>query len=410
MYLFLLPVATAPKDIAFALLLGYACLRLHCTWRSYTCLLTDRLGWLLAAWTAWHAVSLLWSEAIPYGLDELKAFRVVVTPLLLWPVIDHLGWYIGAFLVGVLAQNGVQALQALRWFGLHPAESNRLTGLLHPIQTGTFCAAALCWHLAAAIRARGWLRWVSLIGMFVAGAGLVFSGSRGPWIGAAVAVAALAAVTAIRYPRTRRAVAGTVAAGLLAGAVLWLIAGDFVSQRFEQALSDLALARQGERSTDVGARLAVYENTWRAFLEAPIGGTGPGDLGRAIRSSGDIEVDESGHAHSLYLHELGSTGAVGFLLAAAALAVALARTFRDREDTHWSMGTPYVLIGWLVAAMFDAYQLNGLMFGLFGFIAAITVPRRPRSRGPDWQRSATAPGQAAPSPGAPGSGAKSGST
>ncbi len=377
LYLFLLPVATAPKDIAFAMLFGYACLRLHCTWRSYTYFLTDRLGWLLAAWTAWHAVSLLWSDAIWYGLDELKAFRVVVTPLLLWPVIEHVGWYIGSFLLGVLVQNGVQAFQALHWFGLHPAVNNRLTGLLHPIHTGTLCAAALCWHLAATIRAGGWLRWVSLIGVVVAGAGLVFSGSRGPWIGAAVAVAAMLVGVAIRYRDARRAVIGVVAAGILATALLWPVAGEFVSHRLDQAVSEISRAREGDRTTDVGMRLAMYRGTWEVWLKAPIVGTGQGDLMRAVRSLGYTELDEDGHAHSLYLQELGSTGAVGFLLAAAALCMALGRTFRDREDTPWSVGTPYVLIGWLVAAMFDAYQLNGLMFGLFAFIVAITHPARP---------------------------------
>ena len=109
LYLLTLALAgTSAKDIAWASLAGCTLARLPFIWRCYTVLLRDRLVWLLAAWAAWRLMSLLWSSNPAQGLDECAAARVLLTPLLMWPVLDRATLFVGVFLVGVFGHNLVQ--------------------------------------------------------------------------------------------------------------------------------------------------------------------------------------------------------------------------------------------------------------------------------------------------------------
>ena len=52
LHLFLLPLATAPKDVTFGLLLFYVLLRLPKTWRGYGTLLRAPVIWAFVGFTA----------------------------------------------------------------------------------------------------------------------------------------------------------------------------------------------------------------------------------------------------------------------------------------------------------------------------------------------------------------------
>ncbi|MHC4416074.1 MAG: O-antigen ligase family protein [Planctomycetota bacterium] len=384
LYLFLLPLSTAPKDIAWGILLGWTVVRLPHIWSCYRAPLRDRLMWLLFAWVAWHGLSVLWSDDWQAGLDELGAYRVVLTPLMLWPILDRVPWLLGAFLGGVFGQNLVQMAQHLEWFGMSPGPGGRLDGWLHAIQTGAFCAAAMCWHMAAVLNwrcgsyreSRGVLI-ASLVGLFAASAGLLFSGSRGPWISAAIAVASGLVVIALRRPATRRAALALAAVGLLGSAGAWLVAGDFIASRVNQAIADVRGAGEGEFDSDLGLRLARWSAAWSVFVESPARGVGAGGYGPAIQElePGDLFRPDH-HAHSMYLHQLATTGAPGALIILGVVLLAIWRAYRDPPDHPYADGTLFVLISWLIGAQTDCYNLNGHLFGLFGLIVALTLPHR----------------------------------
>jgi O-antigen ligase len=382
-YLFLLPLATTPKDVAAGVLLVWALVRLPHTWSCYTALARDGLLWLLAVWAAWHGLGLLWSPEAGAGWDELQAFRVLVTPLVLWPILDRREWLVGALLAGVFAQNLVQLGQGLEIFGLGPELNDRLGGLVHPIQTGAFCAAAMCWHLGALLgrhhvgRRRNLLSVASVTGLVAATGGLVFSGSRGPWISAAIAVPLGLVVTALRRPPARRPALVLAASGLVCLAGAWLVAGDIVSTRVEQAVAEVRAAASGDYETDVGERLTRWSAAWAVFLDKPIAGAGGGGYAHAREELGyGMAPTSDPHAHSLYLHELATAGAPGGLLLAAIIVLTFRRAARARADLPYAAGTLYALAAWLIGAQFDCYQLAGNMFGLFTFIVALTLPQR----------------------------------
>ncbi len=378
LYLLLLPLATTPKDIAFMGLCACAILRFPWTWRRYRDLGSDTLAWLLGAWALWHALSIIWSADPHQGFDELRAYRVVVTGLAIWPVVDRMVWMIAAFLLGAFLANAVQLLQFLEWFGLHPNQFQRLAGLVHPINTGAAMSVAICWHVSATLKGRSWTLWASIAGLAAASAGLVFAGSRGPWISAAVGVVLAFVIIPIRRPRLRPRILLLVAMGVVTAAAGWLIAGDFVMARVNQARANLQAFNEDPSADNEELRLAAWLSAWEVFRESPVRGVGAGGYGPAAAESsfGPVLPPINHHAHSLYLHVLACTGIIGFALLAGVVGLSLYRAYCDRADHIYVDGSLFALITWLVGAAFDTYQLSGQLFGMFVFITVITSRHR----------------------------------
>ncbi len=381
-YVLLLPLATAPKDIAWAALVLTTIARLPRIHRCFKTPSRDPLIWLLFAWAAWHGISILWSADQAAGLDELGAFRVVLTPLLLWPVLDHAALFIGTFLVGVIGANLVQLTQQFHWFDQKPGFQGRLDGWLHAVHTGAICAAALCWHLSAILKGRGWLRWLSLIGAAAAVAGLILSGSRGPWLAIAATIPLGLLVIGFTTPRLRRAVLVIALIGVVGAGVAWVATGDFVTTRIQQATDDIRKAIDGDYHSDVGERLARWAAASKVFVDSPMRGAGAGGLGHAIGELdlGDVSPEQY-HAHSVYMHVLACTGLPGALILGGVVVMSVRRVAKCRRGHVYSLGTILVLITWLIGAVFDAYHLNGNMFGLFTLIVALTLPRHSNHSG-----------------------------
>jgi O-antigen ligase len=228
---------------------------------------------------------------------------------------------------------------------------------------------------------------VSLVGLGAATGGLVFSGSRGPWISALVAVPLVLLVAALARPSARRPALVLAVLGLAGIAGTWIVAGDFVVNRVDQALADVRDAAAGDYGSDVGTRLDRWAAAWSVFVEHPIGGAGGGGYATAIVELGyEAPMASDHHAHSFYMHELATAGAAGALLLLAVIVLTVRGVIRIRPDHPYALGTLFALIGWLVGAQFDCYQLTGTMFGLFTFITALALPplvARRRTAPPD---------------------------
>lgn len=345
--------------------------------------------WLFLAWTIWQAASIIWSEDQREGLEQLGAFRVILVPWAIWPVLHAAPCIIGALLLGVLGSNLVQAGQHLEFFGLEPDKNDRLSGFLHVGHTGAMCVAALGWHLVAAIRTRGGLRWASIIGFIIAGAGLAMSGSRGPWLaGAACIPLALVVLIARRPALRRRAVLAGVGMLVLAGAA-WPIIGGRIIDRIDTAVHEYTSVIENEKyTTDTGVRIFAWRHAWTTFSEHPVTGIGAGGFRHSILQTAEYERIQSqksqrkadrlarAHPHSVYLYVLASGGAVGGVIVAALIVMLIRQCWRDPPDHIYGDGALIALITWLIGALFDCYNLNGHMFGLLVLIAAVTLAGR----------------------------------
>lgn len=395
LYAAMLPLSTGPKDIAFILLVGYALIRLPNTWRAYPAVLRWALVWATIGWTIWQGITILWSADPGEGLSSLRAFRVILTPLALWPVLDAVVLMIGSFLIGVFAANVIQLSQGLELFGLKPADDERLRSAIHPIQFGTMCIAAICWHLAALLRGgRAWWRatpwWgaLTVIGLGAATLGLIFTGSRGPWIAAAITIPLMLIVTLLRRPGSRRATGAVLIVGIVGTVIAWPLVSGMVVTRYQQAVDELNQAIEGDAyATSTGLRIKLWSWAIDAWQTNPVFGIGAGGYRSAQYEHPEFQrliaehpEDEDylarHHAHQTYLHVLCCTGLIGAGFMLAVLALVIWRAWRDPADHLYADGTLFALVGWLVGANFDAYHLNGHLFGLFWFIAALTLADR----------------------------------
>jgi hypothetical protein len=406
-YLFLLPLLTAPKDAALALLCIVAIARLGTTWRSYAAVARAPIVWLLFAWLVWHGLSIAWSSDVEQGLDEWRTFRVVLVPLVLWPGLDRVTWLIAAFLAGVAAHNIVQGMQLSHLFGLEPDKNGRLDGLIHAIQLGAMCASAMCWQLAAVLRGSGPFRWLSLAGLLMALAGLIFTGSRGPWLAALVALPLTAIMIVSRGPSgiSRRVVLAIASLTLVGAVAAWIVAGPAVSQRISEAIDQSRAALStGDFDSNVGLRLANWMWSIRFFRDHPVIGIGAGSFQDSVRQTpeyrklvedepDDAEKFARDHAHSTYLQILSGQGLIGALVLASLLLLAIHQAWRDPDDHVYAVASLGALVSWIIGGLTDCYHLNGHTFGLLAMILAVTLPRRPASREfqPLLPRLATAP-------------------
>lgn len=375
-----LPLAPAPSAIAFAVLATVSAIRAPRTMPAYRVLLRDPVGWLLIAWTALTALSLLWTRNAAQGGAELGAFRMVTTGILLWPLFNRLPLLITAFLAGVLIQNGIQAAQGLGLLERIPGDAHRLRGLVHPIMTGTMCLTAVCWHASAWLHAPGdRRRFIWLAGGALALLGLLLTGSRGPWIAAAVALPLLLATASRRSPLLRRRAVTVAVLGLLLPLVAWPVAGDVLTQRLDLVRQDIARISSGDLSGDIGFRIASWTAGAEILRERPLTGTGAGGFHEAAltTSRGDVIAGMDAHAHSLYVQAAATTGIGGAIIVLALAGTGLVRAWRNRADHLFADGTFAAMVAWWVAAAFDAYQLNGQTLGLGVLLLAAVHPARP---------------------------------
>ena len=389
-HLLTLPLITAGSSLTFAVLVGYALLRLPNTWRCYSSLLRVPLVWLLAAWIAWTALTAAWSPDPSLAITEWWTLRMALLPAALWPVLGIAPWLVAAALIGVFAQQALQLSEYLGVTDLRSQEggSGRVGGWIHPIQTGAWCVAAMCWHLSATMRARGLVRWLSLAGLAAAALGLIASQSRGPWISGALALPIMLVVVAIRRPQTRRTAVILMIFGVVAAAAAWPVMGRFVVDRVHETVEEYRnVWENGAPPQSMGERVLWWGWAWDMYCESPIVGLGAGSYRQALSEQPSYhqaierwpeKTDEitRSHPHSLTFHILATTGTIGGLIVLSVVVLALRGAWRDPSDHLYADGALFVLISWLIGAQFDSYHLAGHYLGIFMLAVALTLPQR----------------------------------
>ena len=143
-------------------------------------------------------------------------------------------------------------------------------------------------------------RWLAVLGLLLAVAGLGATFSRGSWIATLVAPAALFLLG------ERRLAFQVWALALLAGLGLDLASGGAVSGRIAQTLLDPL----------VGQRFLLTRAGVLMFLAHPLVGMGPGGFEAGLDEFGLLVPGLSnfvGSAHNTYVHVAAELGSVGFL-------------------------------------------------------------------------------------------------
>lgn len=392
-YCFCVTLVQAPEAISLLVLGVIALLRLRYTWRSYRVLLRSPVIIAFLAWSGWTLASLLWSRDPSEGLDELRDFRVLLVPAALWPVLDRVRLFVIAFLSGIAVQNLVQlGMLPHAMNTVQEGQSLRVRGLLHPIQVGALAAAAIVWHLGAILLTRGRQQALAAAGLLLAAAGLMLSGSRGPWLSAAASAPLAVIWSAARFRGARKPALILIIMAALAGTGLWFTVGEAIQTRVTLAIEQWKRADEGNYASDVGLRVMLNHWAWRFAQEKPFIGYGAGSFRERVLASPeyaqlttdfpatDPDFFAPGHAHSTPMHILATTGGIGGALFLITLALLAVNCLRDRIDSPWAPVHAFVLLGWVIGSCFDAYHLNAHLFGVFALLVTFTLPCRPPTR------------------------------
>lgn len=200
--------------------------------------------------------------------------------------------------------------------------------------------------------ARGSWRWYALAGLAVAGAGLVASGSRGPLLGLAVAVAyTLVRGYGVTRAGTRRAVRLVVVALGAAVAIAALSASQI----------DIgSWLRLDDSDGNASSRLDAWNGALATIADTPFFGAGPG---RYFYGGYGVDSGVPAYPHNLWLEAWSEYGVVAFILLTAVVVVAWRRAAQLGQ-----MFVVFAVVSYGLSGSFD----TSLVFWVCTFVAAST--------------------------------------
>ena len=408
-FAFVLPLGMVPgaKDVLLIALLVYTVLRLPKIHACFGPFVRDPLMWWILAWPVWLAISLAWSPSPIFGGEELRAWRMLLVPILLWPVMHRYRLLVMAFLLGCLVVVLVQLGQIIGVPGFELDIQGRADAWMHPILAGAMLATAAMWMLTGVLQWQGNRAVAMAAGLIIVVIGLVLTGSRGPWVSMAIAGSMLVIGTLALCPAARKRTCTMGALGIVAicGLVLldvYVLSGKLtgpVRNRLETALLETdsssgddhyEIALGGWHRTPIGYRLLVWQGARDVFLDHPLIGVGAGGLSANLEDAwwlSDPAAQAEGiplrsqhlNPHSMYLQVLASTGIIGCLLLIIPMILAASRLVGRASDPIF-FGSAFVLVAWAAGAAFDGYQMMTAQIGMLMFVYAAALLSRNTNR------------------------------
>ncbi|MEE2906252.1 MAG: O-antigen ligase family protein [Planctomycetota bacterium] len=408
-FTFVLPLGMVPgaKDVLLIVLFVYTLMRLPKISKCFGPLFQDPLAWWILAWPVWLAISLLWSPSPDFGGEELRAWRMLLVPLILWPVMQQFRLLIITFALGCGVVVLVQLGQVIGIPGFELDIQGRADAWMHPILAGAMLVSAAIWMLTGVLQWRGDRAAAMAAGLIVVVVGLVLTGSRGPWVSLAVAGTMLVIGTLVLCRTARRRTVTMGALGLVAigGLILldvYVLSGRLtgpIQSRIETALVETdssagddhyEIELGGWHRTPVGYRLLVWQAARDVFFEHPVLGIGGGGLSAELDEAwwlSDPQAAAAGiplsqqhlNPHSMYLQVLASTGLIGCLLLVIPMILAASRLLGRVGDPVF-FGAAFVLVAWAAGAAFDAYQMMTAQVAVLMLVYAAAMMTRPVRR------------------------------
>lgn len=256
------------------------------------------------------------------GFDTGLLLYGIAAILLLWTLDAMVQYFTGSNLLG--------------W----PYNGSRLTGIFHPdmrigivfAHLSPFVIAALHRHVQVSGRLWAWFLVVPFIAV------VMLSGSRAAWVTLAL-VSFVYALLLVRQRAYRFWHVALLLALAIGGSALM---SDELQQRVAQTVHGF--------STDIkkinkasSARLAVWQGSWKLFLDAPVTGNGVEAL-PALGYQRGYTYKPFGHAHFYALDVLMVTGIIGFAAYLAAFAIVCKKGFEALRQASGAF--PF----WLAAA------------------------------------------------------------
>lgn len=309
------------------------------------------------------------------ALGYATAIAMAYRPGLERDALDYLSLVSGAVSIKALTAAGSLEASVGGWV----VDGRLTTPFAQPNELGIFCAMMLPVAVTCLVLARSRTRKTLLaVASAAIAAALLLSMSRGGWIGATVALTAVAAV----LPSTRRLLAA-VGASTAAACVLALVLPPTTPVLGLLGIRLRSLGDTGANEYD--ARPLIWGEAWRQISERPWLGVGPdGYRVAATDSVSTISSYGADHAHDIYLAVLVERGVVGLAAGAVVLAgasVALLRHFRRirlagpgaAPGSAYAVAVLAGLFAVLVHGVFDVPLRNPIVYGFVWTLLGMAV-------------------------------------
>ncbi|MDP6601658.1 MAG: O-antigen ligase family protein [Phycisphaerales bacterium] len=398
LFMFCLPIDTAPASISWGMLAGLLALRLllhGAVRRSLSPLLRSWTCWAIALWAAWTILTIAWSTDPVTGWDHAGALRMILLPALLFPVLTRWRILLGALLAGVALQGLMQVGELVLAFS-SGASLTRPSGLMdHPGLSAMFMGTAAVIWLSILVTSQR-IRWYLLVGLVLAVFGVVVAQGRGIWIGCLLAVLVVIwqSIASKRVP-ARRLIAILICAAVFAGG-----AGLLVGKSARMRLSDIPASITGFFNGNANTGGEYRLTWWRGALDASVEGPAVFVFGRGLGSTTTVDFAVKGsripsrtsHPHNVLVQSLYEGGLIGLVLFLFLL-WRIAWGDGGRREVVSSIAIPALVVLWVGAGMFEGLQNSGGQLAVLMLAASFSValglvnPRlqtvgssRPRSR------------------------------
>lgn len=184
------------------------------------------------------------------------------------------------------------------------------------------------------------------------------AGTRGAFVGLAVAIFAFLFIFGLEYPKLRRyVITGTAALAIVLGTLIYYSHTSFVKSLPGGRMFDLGVSDQTFQT-----RLWTWNSAWKGFVEKPLLGWGPENFSAVFDKYFDprhyIPGKESetwfDYAHSIVFDYLVETGIIGFLSFMAIFAVFYVEWFKKIKGGNAALKA-------LLAALPISYLVQGLV-------------------------------------------------
>lgn len=378
---------TTYVEVGGALLWLMTLVRLPWVWRAVVMGLAHPLFLAIVVWTAWRAISLLWSPDVEAGVDRIDKIRFIWNIPFLLPLAPMVGTLVVGLVCGFFVYNLSQLSHGLSragmdWLPQWDRMPNRNAGWNEPVAGGTNLCAALGLHLAALLHGRrGWAV-LGGVGTVITLVALLATGTRGAWIAAAGLVALACIVGVRKIPWTARRVAVACVVGLVligaGGVVGWKVAAPRATEAYQELEQ---VFEQQDFSSYTGTRLLLMWWAVQAFSDSPIGGTGEGGYetwvleNLARRGIDPADRTHTGpHPHNTLLQPLANTGIVGLMLYVMVLLLMTRIAWTCRLHEHpYAAGVPWALLGLFAACMFEVMHMNTHVLAMWMLLMGLAV-------------------------------------
>lgn len=247
------------------------------------------------------------------------------------------------------------------WWGNSVEPKRAISFFVHPNAYSLFITPLLAFLLPDVFRRvknfRFSINWAAILAWLLGGVGLLFSLSRGGWLGLAVATAIFVLASGSKK----------ITQSALAAVVITIIFIAVIPNLRYRVLLPL----YGERSSS--ARAALWQTGWRMVKDNPI--LGKGLLG-ADHSWNRYAVDPSfGHypfPHNIFLDFWIDTGLIGLISFAALMIYGLWHGFKNRSNIY-AFGLSLFLIALLVHGQIDNPYFKNDLALVFWLVWAMAI-------------------------------------